>query len=194
MELLMYEGSVIPSIQLAEEMHLQQEAAKSPFVNFAKKLSVISSNFSTYLVYPAILLVIIVDVIGRNFFLTPLSWATEGSSLFLIAAIFLAVGRVELEHDHIILDILYTHYCPRTKMKCDIFTRSLAALWMIGATVRSAIEIPTSIALRESGQDFRYPYWPLRVLMTIGFLVLAICLISNIIIAIQDLRQEKNHG
>ncbi|MEG2173433.1 MAG: TRAP transporter small permease [Desulfovibrionaceae bacterium] len=190
----MYDGISIPGVELAEEIHLQREVARSPFVRFINKLSDISSGVSTYLVYPAILLVIIVDVIGRNFFLTPLSWATEGSSLFLIAAIFLAVGRVELEHDHIILDILYAHYSPQTKMKCDIFTRSLAALWMTGATIRSAIEIPTSIVLRESGQDFRYPYWPLRVLMTIGFLVLTLCLIANIVIAVKDLREEKKNG
>lgn len=190
----MYEGSTVPNTELAEEMHLEREAANSRFIKCISAMSMFCSNVSTYLVYPAILLVIIIDVIGRNFFLAPLSWATEGSSLFLIAAIFLAVGRVELERGHILLDILYTHYSPKTKLKCDIFTRSLAALWMCGATIRSALEVPTSIALRESGQDFRYPYWPLRILMTIGFLTLTLCLIANIVIAIKDLREENKNG
>jgi TRAP-type C4-dicarboxylate transport system permease small subunit len=139
--------------------------------------------------YPAILVVIVIDVVGRNFFGTPLSWAIEGSGLFLIGGIFLAAPRVELDREHILLDILYARYSPRMKLICDMLTRGFAALWMLAATVRSTMEIPTSIVLRESGTDFRYPFWPMRVIMTVGFIVLTLCLICNALDAYGKLRK-----
>lgn len=133
-------------------------------------------------------MVIFVDVIGRNFFETPLSWAIEGSGLFLIGAIFLAVPRVELDRGHILLDIVYATYPDKVKLICDLLTRALAFLWMLAATVRSSFEIPTSFMLNESGSDFRYPFWPMRVIMTIGFLVLALSLLYNVVDSYKQLR------
>ena len=71
--------------------------------------------FSMYILYPAILIVVCVDVVGRNFFAAPLSWAIEGSGLFLIGGIFLAAPRVELDRGHILLDILYATTPARIK-------------------------------------------------------------------------------
>lgn len=143
---------------------------------------------SMYVLYPAILIVICVDVIGRNFFNTPLSWAIEGSGLFLIGGIFLAVSRVELDNGHILLDILYANYKPRLKAFCDMLTRAFAFLWMVAATIRSSFEIPTAYMLNESGADFRYPFWPMRVIMTFGFFVLALALLCNVVKAYRKLR------
>jgi TRAP-type C4-dicarboxylate transport system permease small subunit len=153
------------------------------------KVADLCLSVSMFVFYPAILLVIVIDVTGRNFFDAPLSWAIEGSGLFLIACIFLAVPRVELDREHILLDILYDRYSPRMKLVCDMLTRAFAALWMLGATIRSAMEIPTSIVLRESGTDFRYPFWPMRVIMTVGFIVLTLCLICNALDAYGKLRK-----
>ena len=154
------------------------------------KAADIGLNFSMYLLYPAILIVILIDVIGRNFFGTPLSWAIEGSGLFLIGAIFLAVPRVELDKTHILLDILYATYKKKTQLICDMLTRALACLWMLAATIRSSFEIPTAFMLNESGSDFRYPFWPMRVVMTIGFLLLTLALLYNVVDSFKRLRKE----
>lgn len=138
-------------------------------------------RFSIYVLYPAILAVIFIDVMGRNFFETPLSWAIEGSGLFLIGAIFLATPRVELDRGHILLDILYANYSPKLKLICDMLTRTLAGLWMAGATIRSLIEIHTSFVLNESGADFRYSFWPMRVIMTFAFLIITLSLLYNVV-------------
>ena len=119
------------------------------------KLANFILRFNMYLFYPAILIVILIDVTGRNFFATPLSWAIEGSGLFLIAGIFLAVPRVELDRGHILLDILYARYSKKAQLICDMLTRSLCFLWMLAATIRSSIEIRTSYLMQESDTDFR---------------------------------------
>ncbi len=152
------------------------------------KIANCSLAVSMYLLYPAILVVVCIDVIGRNFFAAPLSWAIEGSGIFLIGAIFLAAARVELDREHILLDILYANYSRKTKLICDILTRFVAMLWMFGATWRSAIEIHTSFILDESGADFRFPFWPMRLIMTFGFLLIALALVCNIIDCIRKLR------
>ena len=157
------------------------------------KASDITLGFSMYVLYPAILVVILIDVIGRNFFATPLSWAIEGSGLFLIGAIFLAAPRVELDRTHILLDILYANYPKKTKLFCDMLTRAVACLWMLAATVRSSVEVRTAFVLQESGTDFRYPFWPMRMIMTLGFLLLTLALLSNVVSSYRQFRAGGTH-
>lgn len=151
-------------------------------------------GFSMYLLYPAILIVIMIDVIGRNFFAAPLSWAIEGSGLFLIGAIFLAVPRVELDRGHILLDILYARYPDRAKWVCDMATRAVCCVWMLAATLRSSVEIYTSFKLEESGTDFRAPFWPMRVVMTLGFLLLTLALLYNVVDSYRKLRARRKRS
>lgn len=174
----------------SEDVPVEPVPAPPPtrWMKVVDKLANFILGFSMYLFYPAILIVILIDVTGRNFFATPLSWAIEGSGLFLIAAIFLAVPRVELDRGHILLDILYARYSKKAQLICDMLTRSLCFLWMLAATIRSSIEIRTSYLMQESGTDFRAPFWPMRVIMTLGFLILALALLSNAIDCYRKLR------
>ncbi len=165
-----------------------REEAKAPWMLWLDKATDAALACSMYLLYPAILIVILIDVVGRNFFATPLSWAIEGSGLFLIGAIFLAAPKVELNRGHILLDILYANYPKKTKLLCDLLTRTVACLWMAAATLRSSVEIHTAFILQESGTDFRYPFWPMRLIMTIGFLLLTLALLYNIVSSYRQLR------
>jgi TRAP-type C4-dicarboxylate transport system permease small subunit len=160
-------------------------------IKILDKVTDFNLAISYWIIYPFILIVVTTDVIGRNFFSYPLSWAIEGSGLFLIGGIFLAVGKVELEHSHIMLDIIYDRYSPRMKLFADFSTRVIVTLWMGAATVRSAIEIPTAYTLMESGADFRYPFWPMRAIMTFGFLTLTFCLLYNTLLAYKKLRGKE---
>ena len=98
---------------------------------------------------------------------------------------------MELDKNHILLDILYDRYPRGMKLICDMLTRFFAFLWMAAATIRSSFEIPTSYMLKESGSDFRYPFWPMRVLMTFGFLILTLALLYNVVDAF---KQYRNGG
>lgn len=173
-------------------MQNYKQSCESTFIKTIDKLSDWTLSISMFVLYPIILVIILIDVTGRNFFATPLSWAIEGSGIFLIGAIFLAASRVELDRGHILLDILYANYSKKAKLICDIITRFVAFLWMVGATIRSAIEIHTSFILDESGTDFRYPFWPMRVIMTVSFLLLALALIVTIIRCIRELKESDD--
>ena len=81
-----------------------------------------------------------------------------------------------------------TRYSKKAQLICDMLTRSLCFLWMLAATIRSSIEIRTSYLMQESGTDFRAPFWPMRVIMTLGFLILALALLSNAIDCYRKLR------
>lgn len=188
-EQLMAAQDVSTDDMAAQDVPANGDAGAGRVMRGVDKAADVCLSGSMYIIYPAILLVIMIDVIGRNFFETPLSWAIEGSGLFLIGGIFLAVPRVELDKEHILLDILYARYPHRMKLICDFLTRAFAALWMLAATIRSAMEIPTSYAMRESGTDFRYPFWPMRVIMTLGFFVLMLALIYSVVHAYGNFRK-----
>ena len=94
----------------------------------------------------------------------------------------------------ILLDILYSRYSKKAQLICDMLTRSLCFLWMLAATIRSSIEIRTSYLMQESGTDFRAPFWPMRVIMTLGFLILALALLSNAIDCYRKLRAGGKIG
>ena len=182
---------------LGENTHMSQELPEDKnfwLWRFTDKCSDYTLAFSMYVLYPLILIVVLIDVIGRNFFATPLSWAIEGSGLFLIGGIFLAAPRVELDREHILLDIVYAKYSKTTRLLCDILTRLVAILWMFGATWRSSIEIYTSFIMDESGTDFRYPFWPMRMIMTLGFLLVTLALICNVISCIRQLQAERKQS
>ncbi|MDR0466990.1 MAG: TRAP transporter small permease [Deltaproteobacteria bacterium] len=155
------------------------------------KVTDVNLAVTYWVFYPFILVVVTFDVVGRNFFNFPLSWAIEGSGLFLIGCIFLAMGKVELENSHIMLDIIYDRYPRKMKLFADFSTRVLITLWMAATTVRSAIEIPTAYRLMESGADFRYPFWPMRVVMTFGFFVLTFCLLFNALNAFRKMHDKE---
>ena len=170
---------------------LTADPPKAGWMRAVAKIADYCLGVSMYVFYPIILLIVLIDVVGRNFFDAPISWSVEGSGLCLIVGIFLAVSRVELDRDHILLDILYANYKPKMMLICDIATRVFAALWMMGATVRSAIEIHTAYVMRESGSDFRYPFWPMRVIMTFGFLILTLALLYNVVECYKKLQIAK---
>lgn len=154
------------------------------------------TDLSAFVAYPAITIVILIDVVGRNFFLHPLAWATEGSGLFLIMAIFLVGCNVEQTKSHIRIDLLSSSYGPRAQYVLDLFTTAFAGWWTGMMTVRSFAEIPMSITMKESGQDWLYPYWPIRVVMSVAFLVLFLYLAAELLaLLLRPLRaREARHA
>lgn len=154
------------------------------------------TDLSAFVAYPAITIVILIDVVGRNFFLSPLAWATEGSGLFLIMAIFLVGCTVEQSKSHIQIDLFSSKYGPRATYVLNLFTTAFAGWWTGMMTVRSFMEIPTSIAMKESGQDWLYPYWPIRVVMSVAFLVLFLYLAAELLaLLLRPLRnREARHA
>jgi TRAP-type C4-dicarboxylate transport system permease small subunit len=159
------------------------------FLRVIDKLSNLGMGVSMFLLYPGILIIIAADVIGRNFFHAPVSWAIEGSGVLLVGCIFLTAGRVELEKKHILLDVFYTDYSEIKKAICDMFTRFLAFLWTTVTSVRCYMEVQLSFRLGETGGDFKWQYWPARLAMAIGFTILTLCLMCTIYDAFKRYRK-----
>ena len=164
------------------------------FMRAIDKLSGVGLGVSMYLLYPGILVIIAADVIGRNFFHAPVSWAIEGSGVLLVGCIFLSAGRVELEKKHILLDVFYTDYSEKTKAISDICTRFLAFLWTLITSIRCFMEVRTSFTLGETGGDFKWQYWPARLAMAIGFLLLTLCLFCTIYDAFRRYKKAAKGG
>ena len=169
-----YADEVISDYPAANKTRIESD---NPFIKGFNAVSDFFFNVSAFIAYPAILVIITCDVVGRNFLHSPVAWAIEGSGLLLLSGIFLAGSKIEQDGEHIQLDALYAHYSTKGKLFLDLFARLVATGWVGIMTWRSFIEIGISIDMRETGSDFIYPYWPIRVIMTLGFLVLCIQLL-----------------
>lgn len=138
-----------------------------------------SHMVSSFVLYPAMVAVITIDVTGRFLFHSPLSWGTEGSGLIQIMAIFLACAFVESTDAHIQLDILYSKFSSRGKCLVKLLTCITAGIWVSMLTSRSFSEIFVSMDMLESGMDVTIPFWPIRVVMTFAFTLLGLQLLMS---------------
>lgn len=150
--------------------------------------------FSAFILYPFMVLIITVDVGGRFLFNSPLSWGTEGSGLVQIMAIFLACAAVDASDAHIRLDILYENFKPRTQTLVNLLTCVVAGIWVGILTSRSFTEIFVSYDMLESGMDVTIPFWPIRVVMTFAFLLLALQLLMSFFINLVKLFGPEEGG
>ncbi|WP_022655683.1 TRAP transporter small permease subunit [uncultured Desulfovibrio sp.] len=139
----------------------------------------LSHMISSFVLYPAMVTVITVDVTGRFLFNSPLSWGTEGSGLIQIMAIFLVCASVESTDAHIQLDILYAKFSARGKCLVKLLTCVTAGIWAGMLTSRSFSEIFVSMDMLESGMDVTIPFWPIRMVMTFAFALLGLQLLMN---------------
>lgn len=134
---------------------------------------------SSFVLFPAMVCVVTVDVVGRFLFNSPLAWSTEGSGLIQIMGIFLAAAYVESTESHIRLDILYDKFSVRGRALVGLLTCAVAGAWVYMLGSRSYTEIFVSHDMLESGMDVTIPYWPIRAVMTFAFFVLGLQLVMH---------------
>lgn len=161
-----------------------------------RTLTRFSHYISAFLLYPIMVLIILLDVGGRFLFNSPFSWATEGSGLVQIMAIFLACAAVQNSDEHIRLDILYETFKPRVKILVNMLTSIVAGFWAGVLTWRSYVEIFVSYDMVEAGMDIPIPFWPIRIVMTFAFFLLVLELTMSFIINLGKLfqpQEEEQH-
>ena len=112
---------------------------------------------------------------------------------YLFSAIFLlAAGYTLLHHGHVRIDILYGRYSPRTRAWIDI----LGALFFLMPMAVLILYLSWPVfVLSYSGQEMSgdaggLVRWPVKVLMPLGFALLVLQGLSQIVKRIAYLRGE----
>lgn len=142
------------------------------FDSALKKAAQLFLDFSAFVAYPILILVVLTDIVLRAFFNSPLPWGNEVSGLLLIICFFGPVCACEEARNNIALDFLYTHFSHRAKWVVDLIGSISGAIWIGLLSYRNFVEVPEMIEYGETGVEFHYPLWPLRLFLAFALLLL----------------------
>jgi TRAP-type mannitol/chloroaromatic compound transport system permease small subunit len=129
--------------------------------------------------------------ISRGLFNSPLVWGTEVAQ-FLMAAYYLLGGAYSMQLDsHVRMDLFYSRWSDRTRALMDVMTM-LLLLVFLGALLAGGLS-STGYALRygETSYSSWGPYLaPIKILMTLGILLMLLQCVSTFFKDIARIRGE----
>jgi|GEM_PF-6873631 len=152
---------------------------RSGIDGFIYKISGFCLGFSITILMPIFAAFVTFDVIIMRYLLNmPLTWGMEFTGLMLLALLFLSVTRTEEEDKNIRVEILYDRFPPKLKLFSRILSKILGLLLFGPLSYQSFVMVPDMYQTGQSGIEFMWPLWPLRLL--VGLLSL-LCFIRLLI-------------
>jgi TRAP-type C4-dicarboxylate transport system permease small subunit len=125
-----------------------------------------------------LMLVVVADVIGRYFFNSPITGASEIASFMMIVVVFPALAWAAITGKHVKVDLLMARFRPRIQAICDSITL-LATLAVFAVIVwRSILE---SMVTHNVTSLIRLPHAPFYWIMTLGLAVFCLSIMTLII-------------
>jgi len=122
------------------------------------------------------------EVVARYVFNSPTNWAHEGMFLMFGMQYMLAAGFALREDTHVRVDVLYLHLPDRVKAILDLITSSLFFIFAIALIWTGWIFMADSLQVWEvSFTEWAIQYWPVKVTMVIGPLLLLLQGVSRFV-------------
>ncbi len=127
----------------------------------------------------ALVVVTVVDVIGRYVFRAPIGGADELTVYFLAIGIYAVMPRITWREEHVAVDLIDMVYPKRWIAARQILMNLLAAAFMVVATWRLSI---LAMRLGEDGEVTMYlglPKGPLAVFIALMCALATVALLAN---------------
>ncbi len=132
------------------------------------------------------MVVILVDVIGRAFFAAPLPLATEISVMLLIVKVFLGMAGAQATDSNFQVTVLTDHLTPRLRHYQRLVTLAIA---LLGIGLITWFAVKYAFASTQKGEMafgvHPWPIWPERIILAAGLgllvLQLAVELVGTLI-------------
>jgi TRAP-type mannitol/chloroaromatic compound transport system permease small subunit len=155
----------------------------SIFPGFTRTIEKVNDWTGNFIAYWSIIAVFVYyyEVLARYVFNSPTNWAHESMFLMFGMQYLLAGGYALRENAHVRVDIIYTHFSPRGKAICDLITSVLffifatTLLWTGWIFAGDAIEV-----LEVSFTEWAIQYWPVKMMIALGALLLLLQGMSNL--------------
>lgn len=147
---------------------------------FLSKLAKIFLDFGAFVAYPVLICLVLTDITLRTFFNSPLPWGIEVSGLLLIICFYSAACICEEDKANIALDFLSSSFTPFGKKLVEIVSCIAGGIWIGLLSYRNFVEVPEMIEYGETGVEFHYPLWPLRLFLAIALLLMFLRLVVNL--------------
>jgi TRAP-type C4-dicarboxylate transport system permease small subunit len=133
----------------------------------------------------------VVDVFFRYVLNAPLTGAIEMSELLMVVLVFPALGWIAIERSHIRVDLLVSTWPRRVQFIVEIITLLLALGTYAYITWQSILE---SRLVDMTTSLLSIPEAPFHWVMTAGFFMLCLAIISLVIEDVAFLGKEKKKG
>ena len=122
------------------------------------------------------------EVLSRYVFNSPTNWAHEGMFLMFGMQYMLGAGWTLREDGHVRVDVIYVHLPDRGKAFLDLITSSLFFIFAIALLWTGWIFAADAIRVWEvSFTEWGIQYWPVKVTMIIGPLLLTAQGVSRLV-------------
>ncbi len=122
------------------------------------------------------------EVLGRYLFNSPTNWAHESMFLMFGMQYVLAAGFTNREDAHVRVDVFYRFFPDRLKGVTDVFTSvfffifTLALLWTCWVFAADSVKV-----WEVSFTEWAIQYWPVKVMMIVGAVLLLLDGITKLI-------------
>lgn len=120
----------------------------------------------------------VVDVFMRYVFNAPITGATEVSELMMVIVVFPALAWIALERSHIKVDLLLSRWPRQIRLFVEMITLLFALGTFAIITWQSFLE---SGKVKEATSLLEVPESPFHWIMTLGFAMLCLAIITLII-------------
>jgi len=131
------------------------------------------------------------EVFSRYLFNSPTAWSLELSENLMVAVVFLGAGYCCMIEGHISIDILYSRFRPKNKVKVDIAASTLGAIF-VGVVLWQVSRY--FLKLLETGQTsagaMDWPLWPIMLVCVIGSFLFLLQVLIKLMRSIADVRQD----
>lgn len=123
------------------------------------------------------------EVFTRRFLGKPTIWTHEILAYLFCASILLTMGYTQLYKGHANIDILYDRVSPRKRAMADVFTLTFLALFFtLVMVIDGYIFAHTSWSMQErTPSAFNFIVYPAKTLIPIGFFLLLLQIIADLI-------------
>ena len=151
-------------------------------VHFIDAVSEWSGRIFSWLVI-AIISLSLFEVFTRRFLGKPTIWTHEIISYLFCGAVLLTIGYTLKHKAHANVDILYEKFSPKTKAILDLITY---ALFLVIFTIVVLYEGTRFAAIswemmERTPSAFNFYIFPAKTMLPVGFLLVALQMISDII-------------
>jgi len=154
---------------------------KNPFFLWVDK---INGYVGEYVSFWSIIAVFVYyyEVLGRYLFNSPTNWAHEGMFLMFGMQYVLAAGFTHREHAHVHVDVLYQYFPLRMKALVNVLTSVFFFIFCIVLFWTGWTFAADSIGVWEvSFTEWAIQYWPVKVTLSVGALLLMLDGITKLI-------------
>jgi TRAP-type mannitol/chloroaromatic compound transport system permease small subunit len=123
------------------------------------------------------------EVVMRYIFNAPTVWGLELTTYLFGIHFVMGYSYTELHHGHVRVDILSARLPPKAQDVIHIFLTAVITLPLVGLLAVWAWDnaITSTLILERLSSAWAPPLWPIKLFMAVGFTLLFLQVLSNLI-------------